>query len=40
MDAVKHLFLRMVESSRYAGPVARYCAYVIEVSLTHWLVPA
>ncbi len=31
MDAVKQLFLCVVESSRYAAAAARYCAYIIEV---------
>jgi len=31
MDAVKQLFLCVVESSRYAAAAARYCAYIIEL---------
>lgn len=31
MEAVKTLFSRVIESSRYASPIARYCSYVIEV---------
>ncbi|XP_057369101.1 polyadenylate-binding protein-interacting protein 1-like isoform X2 [Daphnia carinata] len=30
MEAVKTLVSRMLESSRYASPIARYCSYVIE----------
>lgn len=30
MEAVKTLFSRVIESSRYASPIARYCSYVIE----------
>lgn len=31
MEAVKTLFNRVIESSRYASSIARYCSYVIEV---------
>nr|CAH0109992.1 unnamed protein product [Daphnia galeata] len=30
MEAVKTLFNRVIESSRYASSIARYCSYVIE----------
>ena len=31
MEAVRNIFSRLIESSRYASPIARYCSYVIEV---------
>jgi len=30
MEAVRNIFSRLIESSRYASPIARYCSYVIE----------
>jgi len=30
MEAVGKIFNRLIESSRYASPIARYCSYVIE----------